>query len=290
MPKPSVLIVYKRSAYTRYRQKLPLASISGSLKRVLKASHARHHDALDQVQKTFRSRGFRIVRSFRNDLDRIKGLDRRFAMVVTVGGDGTFLETSHALARTPLLGVNSDPPKSVARFSACDVGGLKTLLDRYQDGGLRPVSLSRLRLRLNGRALHFPALNDILVTAHCPAEASRYTLMVGGRREEQMSSGLWISTAVGSTAANASAGGKVLPHACRCFQYVVRKVYHRKTGRRRLLNGVLRGGKLVVVSQMRDGEIYVDGANLRLPFGLGSKLEVSLSTSPLKVIGLRKCC
>ncbi len=289
MNRPDILLVYKRSAYARYRQKFPLAAIRGPLRLVLKASHARHQDALLRVGSILESRGYRLYRSFRSDLSRVRDLDRRFALVVTVGGDGTFLEASHALFRTPILGVNSDPEKSVARFSACDVDALDDLLDRYRAGLVRPVSLARLRLRLDGKTLPFAALNDVLVTARCPAEASRYTLKVGTIREEQMSSGLWISTAVGSTAANASAGGRVLPHGCRCFQYVVREVYHRKTGRRRLLKGILRAGKIVILSHMRDGEIYVDGANLRIPFGLGSRLEVSLSNRPLKVVGLRKC-
>lgn len=290
MSKPSVLVVYKRSAYTRYRERIPRVSISGPLRRVLKASHDRHHDALRRVGGLLTACGYRVRHVFRSRLGRLGDLDRRYDLVVSVGGDGTFLETSHYLDRTPLLSVNSDPEKSVARFSACDVEGLPALLERYQAGRLRPVSLSRLRLRLDGRVLPIAALNDVLVTAHCPAEASRYTLRVGGRSEEQMSSGLWISTAVGSTAANASAGGRVLSHGCRCFQYVVREIYHLKTGRRRLLNGVLRSGRLVVTSHMRDGEVYVDGANLRVPFRLGSRLEVSLSDRSLRVVGLRRCC
>ena len=70
MNRPAILLVYKRSAYTRYRQKFPLAAIRGPLRLVLKASHARHQDALLRVGAILESRGYRLYRSFRSDLSR----------------------------------------------------------------------------------------------------------------------------------------------------------------------------------------------------------------------------
>jgi len=264
-------------------------AIRGVLKNVLKASHDCHHDAIAKALRVLTNRGYRVFRSFRSDLEKVSSIDRRFKFVVTVGGDGTFLAASHYLHQTPLLGINSDPTKSVARFSACGMRGFAAVLDAYEKGKVKTVSVARLELRLNGKKHPLKVLNDILVTAHCPAEASRYLLTVGKRTEEQMSSGLWISTAVGSTAASASAGGRILPMTCSRFQYIVREIYHRKTGPRLLLRGVLRRGERIsILSRMREGELYLDGANTRVPFELGSLLEVSLSDSPLKVVGLRK--
>jgi len=56
-----------------------------------------------------------------------------------------------------------------------------------------------------------------------------------------------------------------------------------------LLKGVL-GGKqsLETVSRMKEGRLFVDGANLVEPFLLGDRLQVRLSSRPLKVIGLKK--
>ena len=39
-------------------------------------------------------------------------------LVMSFGGDGTFLHAAHGARRTPLLGVNSDPWRSEAVFSA----------------------------------------------------------------------------------------------------------------------------------------------------------------------------
>src|SRR5690606_17483311 len=60
-----------------------------------------------------------------------------------------------------------------------------------------------------------------------PAGMSRYRLSIGKKSEEQKSSGIWMSTAMGSTAAIKAAGGKVLEFTGREFQYLVRERYRR---------------------------------------------------------------
>jgi NAD+ kinase len=109
-------------------------------------------------------------------------------------------------------------------------------------------------------------MNDLLVSTLSPAGTSRYVLKVGSRIEEQISSGIWISTAAGSTAAIYSAGGRILPATSRKFQFVVREAYQKKFGLRRLLRGVLDSRQsLEVASHMKEGRIFIDGANLDVP-------------------------
>jgi NAD+ kinase len=214
--------------------------------------------------------------------------DGRYDLVVTIGGDGTILDASHAIRNIPILGVNSDPLRSVARFSGCDMESFPGVLESFLLGRLKPVSVPRLELSLNGRKHPWPVLNDLLVTTLSPAGTSRYTLKVGNRTEEQMSSGVWISTAAGSTAANLSAGGRILPPARKCFQYVVREAYLPKFGRRSLIKGILGGSAaLDMVSFMRDGRLFLDGANHILPFVLGDHLKVRLSPHPLSILGFK---
>jgi NAD+ kinase len=162
------------------------------------------------------------------------------------------------------------------------------VLKSYLAGKIRPIPISRLELRVNGRKSPWLVLNDLLVAALSPAGTSRYVLKAGRQTEEQMSSGIWISTAAGSTAAAFSAGGKALPVASRNFQYVVREVYQRKFGKRRLVKGVLKPGQsLELVSYMKEGRVFVDGANLVVPFRLGDRLKVGVSRKPLRVVGLK---
>jgi NAD+ kinase len=283
-----ILVVYKESSLTRIEKvgPLPPRSKLGNYWEVLKGSHQRHHDTVQGVRNQLKKMGLKADFVLRRGMNRPGFVDGHYCLVVTVGGDGTLLDASHRIKDIPALGVNSDPVRSVARFSGCDLDSFPLVLGRFLSGRLKPVAVPRLEFSLNGRKHPWPVLNDILVTTLSPAGTSRYTLKVGNRAEEQMSSGLWISTPAGSTAASFSAGGRILPATWKGFQYVVREVYLPKFGRRRLLKGVL-GGKAVleIVSFMRDGNIFIDGANIILPFVLGDHLKVKLSPHPLLILG-----
>ena len=294
MPHPRVLLVYKRSAYLRYRlgggslHWLHKAAFKDYVK-ILKASHWNHYGTMASVKETLKEKGLEVVEALRQDIGRDGFADGRFGLVVVVGGDGTLLDASHWTKRVPVLGVNSDPGRSVAHYSGCEVEGFPRVLDEYGRGRLKPVSLPRLSLSLNGKTLKWPVLNDVLVAAKGPAATSRYVLRVGGKEEEQMSSGIWISTAAGSTAASMSAGGRPLPPTRKVFQYVVREPFEGKLGPRRLLKGVLPKGKsLEIDSYMREGMLYIDGPALSVPFVIGDRLKVTLTAPALPVIGLRK--
>ena len=59
----------------------------------------------------------------------------------------------------------------------------------------------------------------------CPASTTRYLLTFDGRTEDQISSGIWISTAAGSTSVIRSAGGKEMPPRSRRLQFAVREPF-----------------------------------------------------------------
>src|SRR6185369_17166966 len=150
-----------------------------------------------------------VVTVLRSRVQRLGNVDERFSFVVSVGGDGTFLEASHHVRKIPIFGVNSDPGQSVARLSGSRLENFPKILDGYLKGRIKPVLVSRLEFFINGKKSPWLALNDLLICTLNPAGTSRYILRTKTWAEEQMSSGLWIGTAAGSTAALLSAGGKV---------------------------------------------------------------------------------
>jgi len=128
-------------------------------------------------------------------------------------------------------------------------------------------------------------LNDILIAHQNPAAMSRYAIRVNGTQEEQRSSGLWLSTAVGSTAAIKSAGGRVLPRESKAIQYLPRELYYGPGTTYRLTGGLVQLGRAIVLrSLMREGMVYADGEHLRVPFRYGDVLRVSRSPQPLVVV------
>jgi NAD+ kinase len=290
MQKPKVLVVYKESTYSRYgtSENLVRGFKKNKYWEVLKGSHERHTHTLEAVCKELRQRNFHVTTLLRSKVKNLKNIDWKFHLVVSVGGDGTFLDCSHHLWKTPVLGVNSDPQQSVARLSGSTGTNFAKVLDGYLRGKLKPSLLWRLDFFINGKKNSTPVLNDLLISTSSPAGTSRYILKVGRRAEEQMSSGVWVSTAAGSTAAVLSAGGKPISATVKRFQFISREVYHRKFGTRKFLKQVFKSGQaLEVISYMRQGRIFVDGSNLVVPFKVGDRLKVKLSSHPLKVIGLK---
>src|SRR4029077_5042421 len=115
------------------------------------------------------------------------------------------------------------------------------------------------------------ALNDVLLTHSSPGATSRYVLRVGRVEEVQRSSGLWISTAAGSTAGIRGAGGRVLPLLSDRMQYAVRELYV-PPGEKpfRLRAGLApRGSEIRVVCRMVNGALFIDGPRHPVPLAVG---------------------
>jgi NAD+ kinase len=248
------------------------------------AGHERHQGALEQIETTFHQLGWACEVVPR---DAFTGPADDDDLVVTAGGDGTVLHTSHYIVNSvPLLGVNTDPERSVGYFCATDSNGLEGVLRVFEAGGLPRFKLHRLKLEVDGSEVGRPALNDVLVANVNPAATSQYLLIAGPRRERQKSSGIWISTPAGSTAGIRSAGGAVLPLRGAMLQYLVREPVMVPGSHYELLRGVraLSEG-IEVISLMPNGCGYIDGPHEMVRLELGSRLRIS-AHHPLTLLGL----
>ena len=213
---------------------------------------------------------------------------RRYALVVSVGGDGTFLEAARAV-NVPILGVNSNPSRSEAVFCAANAESFSKLIRKALKGTLPVLLLRRLQARLNGRKLKPLAINDMLIVHDHPATMSRYRLRVGSSKEFQKSSGLWVATAAGSGSAVLAAGGQRLAWTSKKYQYRPRELYQGRLSGGKLTGGLLDASRSVNLTWlMRRGNIFVDGSHVRIPLGYADRVEIRLlSSNPTRVLGLR---
>lgn len=295
---PRVLVIAKRSSYRRYveeardpRVESLLASGDPTVKRMLPA-HRDHEEAIDEVRAALDAH--HIGASFdENPRTPLEG--ERFDLVVTVGGDGTLLAASHDVGPdSALLGVNSSPNHSVGFFCAAKKGTVRATLDLALTGKLRRVSLARMRVDLNGVCIHRRVLNEALFCHASPAATSRYILRVtqpdgAYEEEEQKSSGLWIGPAAGSTAAQRSAGGRVLPLASTRIQYVVREAYAPYGHRMRLTLGLVDdGGTLALRNKMQQAKLFLDGEHNVHDIAMGDVVTMRRSEEFVTVLGLSR--
>lgn len=194
----------------------------------------------------------------------------------------TLLNASHHVTTGALLGVNSAPRDSIGYLALARRATIPGTLDAIASGGLHPVPVTRLAVTLDGVVLPEAALNDVLVAHQRPAATSRYLVRVGRQAERHRSSGLWISTAAGSTAGIRSSGGAVMPLRSRRLQFRARELYRRAGVDFRLASGFLApGAELTVESQMEAGWLYVDGSRVSYSFPFGARAQIRALREPL---------
>lgn len=276
-----VLVIHKDSTYqTEALEKkdprfLKLIADGSEVVRTVPKSHEEHLASLAQVAQALTERGiaFDVVNrlsvfTVASDVD----------LIVTVGGDGTFLHSARECSNIPILGVNSAKSTSLGHFCLADGDTFGEVLDGIISGKRRWFRLARLQLVLNGEALPVPVLNEILVHDVHPAGPCNYILTIGDVTELQSTSGVYVSTASGSTAVNRSAGGKILPITQRQFLYKVREPGMRPGQDWKLRGGALSpNAQVKFVSRMTDGRIYADGKyGKEYPFLRGDELIVRL--------------
>lgn len=283
----NVLVLYKKSAYKIYfqdRSEFVNRHKSSIVKKEIhrfKKADQQHYAALKRVNTELLSRGIKFSESYRG-----RKIDYSpYDVVVTVGGDGTFLEAARNCEKQIVIGVNSSPEFSVGRYCQTSSQNFGFYLDKLLSGNCSLASYHRLRLKIDSRRDSVDVLNDLLICHKNPAVLCRYLLKAGGISEEQRSSGMWISTATGSSGAIKSAGGRRLKPLDKKMQYLPRELYFSKDRKYQSRGGVLNSRqKIKITSLMRRGMIYVDGAHLSLPFNYGDEAAVSISPSPIRTI------
>lgn len=285
----NVLILYKRSAYKIYfldkKSSFRIrnrAVIRKELER-FKNAHDEHYHTLRTVEEVLGRHGIRYRKSYRGQIIHYDQYD----LVITIGGDGTFLEAARGIKKGVVLGVNSSPSYSVGQFCGATAADFEHILRRVVRKDFKISVLHRLRVTVDGRRKPIDCLNDVLVCHGNPAAMSRYALKVGKIKEEQRSSGVWIATPAGSSGAIQSAGGRKIPRHARKMQYLPRELYWGRGWRYRLKGGVLSARRgVTVISLMRQGMVYIDGTHLEFPFPFGAAMKVTLSPYPIKTVNV----
>lgn len=197
----------------------------------LQRAHDEHYQTLDGLRAQLLQNQISFVEITRDTDWPESG---KFDAIITVGGDGTLLSASHKVSdETLTIGVRSSR-SSVGHLCAYDGASLDRLVSDLCANQCRTLRVSRVlarvqRVKTSDFLYTDPVLNDFLYCNVNPAATTRYRLRIsqGGidHVEEQKSSGVWIATAVGSTAAIASAGGTPVDWSDHRTQFRVREVF-----------------------------------------------------------------
>lgn len=296
-----VVVVQKRTALERYAADFVSDAgrtyflRDGQTDQTLKKAHDAHCHTLDSLLTFLTQQKVSYALKTLDDLSaeasagltyyrdgQVSGLASKLNLVISVGGDGTLLRASHFVGgQSALVGLNSVPQHSVGHLCSMQPDNLKHSFAEILNKSKKPTAVRRLVCRAStGDPLPY-ALNDVYFGHQHPASASRYRLLIEGpraREEKQLSSGVWIASPAGSTAAIRSYGLGALELTEKKFLVAVREPYT-QTGHPLSLSKLILDGdseSITLFSRMRNGIVCIDGPMTACSLGFGDSLEIGL--------------
>ncbi len=182
-------------------------------------------DAQKKAEKQLRTILKNLNVTYINDSQVTKKMCKDADLIITLGGDGTFLATAQHCDKTPILGVNSNPCKdpkigSIGALTSITIDQVKTKLPLLFQEKFTLIKRSRLQLSLNGKLQSPLATNEIFFGPKDADKTCDFQLTYNKHKEVFNSSGLIIATPTGSTGWFKNAGGKKFTSG---FGFIVRE-------------------------------------------------------------------
>lgn len=208
----------------------------------------------------------------------------KFDLIITFGGDGTFVKAANIIDNAFILGINSRPETSEGALTTINVNELEKLRN-INKGDYEVLTRERIKVKLNGKVLDEHPLNEVYIGAESQFHTSRYRINFKGKEEEHRSSGIIVSTGTGSPAWFYSAGGEVFNYDEKKLRFIVREPYHgKRIYKPTILNGEVKEGEKLVVKSEKDFGGVVAINDTLYNFNKGDSVEIELSGKPLKAI------
>lgn len=259
-----------------------------------------------EAEQTTYHAAIRTAEATLNRFGRVQKLDRSFlpsflfppqCLVIVLGQDGLVANTLKYLNGQAVIGVNPDPKRWDGVLLPFGVTDLAVIAPEALAEKRKTKSVTMARAKLSdGQELH--AVNDLFIGPRTHVSA-RYQLQLGDKQEVHSSSGIIVSTGLGSTGwfkslisgAIGIAGGASTPDLAKLqargfawdaphLYFTVREPFPSKTTQANLVFGKVADKKLLrIVSQMPDyGVIFSDGIEKDyLEFNSGMEAQIGIA-------------
>ena len=246
-------------------------------------------EAFGRVKTAFEKRGWTVViDKVGGEVVGVPGAEKFWEgtdFVISIGGDGTFLETLHRMGGcpVPVAGVNIG---HLGFLTACQDEQVEELAEVVTKKEHLEIERSMLRVRMSddkGEAHEFVALNEVvLMRGETGRLVSIQAKVDGEMLNEFRADGLIVATPTGSTAYSLAAGGPLI--GPRAKATVITPICpHTLSGR----SLVIDDDSVIELSPSRDHSepilLTVDGRDI-LRVAKGSKVVVDKAPCPLRII------
>jgi len=205
-------------------------------------------------------------------------------LIITIGGDGTFIAASSFTKNQKILGINSEPEQSEGFLTSIKENELEKLKE-ILDGKYKIIKRQRIQVKRNNILLPKLALNDVYLGSSSQFHTSRYIINYKENKEEQRSSGILISTGSGSTAWYKSAGGNPFSFEEEKLKFLIREPYSGNLYKPTILNGEINENEsLKIQGKRNNGGILALDSCFTYRFNNKDKVEISIYQYPLNVL------
>ena len=286
IPADKILIVTKQSKYEYERTKFGLTHEQLCAK--YSAEHANlngileSHDTQLAVRKALTARIPARVISMADLHDPITG----YELVISLGGDNSFIYTTHFIEKTLVAGFNSDPKRSTGAL--CAWKDIDELVEKLAKSTAHREDWTRLEATINNKPI-LPATSEYFFGERSRKDMTRHVLEYRGKTIEQKNSGIIIATGAGSTGWYESAGhylhpqGNRFPKDAPHAQFIATEpyLYERKNAYN---TGELSVGETLLIHSLNDsdGHASIDSWHDH-PFTRGMTAKITIG-QPLRVL------
>ncbi len=231
-----------------------------------------------ELEKLLKDNGFNILPKFSKDSD----------LVITIGGDGTFLKSFKAInfANIPVLGINTGHLGFYTEFIPSE---LNKVVDACKSENFTIQTHKTIQTVIEtekGTKLLDPALNDVLVK-HFSSSLIHLDLYIGDSFIESFSGdGLLVSSPSGSTAYNYALGGSIIDPRLKLLQITPMAPINNSVYRNFTSSLLAPANEQIVIipKDTNDAIIITDGSNNSFE-GI-KKITISISEKEVKIVRL----
>ncbi len=268
-----ILCIVKVTLYEDHQQNNTWQHVPAAFRKDILANHRRQQSFLQKFNNVVHELGLPITTIRASSMQQIR---KNYGLIITLGGDGTFLKAAHHFS-APILAFNSrhSPDPKKGSVGALTVGGedmIRPVLRALAEGAIRIEEWPRLYATRNGKAFTQSAVNDIYAGNRAAYASSDLEIRYGKKRERFNCSGIVISTPAGSTAWYRSLGGKRFGKG---FSFVVREA--NKDRQPRFVSGHLNKGQELEIRPLNTGHVLSFDSQKGIPVDAFDTITIGIA-------------
>ena len=279
----NIYCVIKRSEWDYYHSSQSRIKLFNRVKRIntdkLKSSHDNQSQFISRLKELSDKLKLNIRYLQEDEMDSIR--PTADDLIISCGGDGTFLSCAQKYQDSTLLGMNSDFNSkagfgSYGALTSTNRTNLEEHLERLFRGRFFIDHWNRLQAKINGELIGRYAVNDIYYGANIAYQTCDITVVQSGMEQDFNCSGILCCTGMGSHAWHYNAGGSSFSNDLDAFGF--RVLFPNLKIPMKFSSGIIsRRHDLIMIPQRDDYIISFDSKPDVIKTQLGDEVRISLA-------------